>query len=159
MEERVISPAGRERIAQCPLRIGIVSTGLMMHDSLEKQQLLGLRFGVVILDEAHKARTRQGFGRDAGTPNELLAFMREIAARADHVLLGTATPIQTRPEDLWDLVNILHQGKGRFVLGNDFALWHRPGEVLPILASGLVPGSIRAAPVSSLLETAPEPEP
>jgi superfamily II DNA or RNA helicase len=133
-DERAISPAGRDQIAKCPLRIGIVSTGLMMRDSLEKQHLLGLRYGVVILDEAHKARTRQGFGRDAGTPNELLAFMREIAARADHVLLGTATPIQTRAEDLWDLMGILHQGKGQFVLGNDFAKWHRPQEALPVLS-------------------------
>lgn len=131
---RAISPAGREQIAKCPLRIGIVSTGLMMRDSLEKQHLLGLRYGLVILDEAHKARTRQGFGRDAGTPNELLAFMREMAARADHVLLGTATPIQTRSEDLWDLMGILHQGKGHFVLGNDFAKWHRPQEALPVLS-------------------------
>lgn len=131
---RAISAAGREQIARCPLRIGIVSTGLMMRDSLEKQHLLGLRFGVVILDEAHKARTRQGFGRDAGTPNELLAFMREVAARADHVLLGTATPIQTDPRDLWDLLGILHQGRGHFVLGHDLAAWHRPDEVLEILA-------------------------
>jgi hypothetical protein len=92
----------------------------------------------VILDEAHKARSRQGFGRDAGTPNELLAFMREIASRADHVLLGTATPIQTRSEDLWDLMSILQQGKGQFVLGNDFAKWHRPKEVLPILSGDQV---------------------
>lgn len=134
VDERVISPAGREQIARCPIRIGIVSTGLMMRDSLEKQHLLGLRFGLVILDEAHKARSRQGFGKDAGNPNELLAFMREISARADHVLLGTATPVQTRPEDLWDLMGILHQGKGHFVLGNDFARWHRPLEVLPILS-------------------------
>lgn len=133
-DERAISAAGREQIARCPLRIGIVSTGLMMRDSLEKQHLLGLRFGVVILDEAHKARTRQGFGRDAGTPNELLAFMREVAARADHVLLGTATPIQTDPRDLWDLLGILHQGRGHFVLGHDLAAWHRPDEVLEILA-------------------------
>lgn len=133
-EERIISPFGREQIAKCPLRIGIVSTGLMMRDSLEKQNLLGLRFGTVILDEAHKARSRQGFGKDAGSPNELLTFIREIAARSDHVLLGTATPIQTRPEDLWDLIGILHQGEGRFVLGNDFAKWHRPQEVLPILS-------------------------
>ncbi|TGP45481.1 helicase, partial [bacterium M00.F.Ca.ET.229.01.1.1] len=102
-----------------------VSTGLMMRVSLEKQHLLGMHFGVVILDEAHKARTRQGFGKEAGTPNELLAFMREIAARADHVLLGTATPIQTNPADLWDLLGILHQGPGRFVLGHDLAPWHR----------------------------------
>ncbi len=133
-DERVLSPAGREQIAHCPLRIGIVSTGLMMRDSLEKQHLLGMRFGVVILDEAHKARTRQGFGKEAGTPNELLAFMREIAARADHVLLGTATPIQTNPADLWDLLGILHQGPGRFVLGHDLAPWHRPEDVLDILA-------------------------
>ena len=135
-QERAISPTGREHVARCPLRIGIVSTGLMMRHSAEKQQLLGLRFGLVILDEAHKARTRQGFGADAGTPNELLAFMREIAARSDHVLLGTATPIQTQPQDLWDLIGILHQGRGNFVLGNDFAAWHRAGEVLGIISGG-----------------------
>jgi SNF2 family DNA or RNA helicase len=133
-DERVISPAGQEQIVKCPLRIGIVSTGLMMRDSLEKQYLLGLRFALVILDEAHKARSRQGVGREAGTPNELLEFMREVAARSDHVLLGTATPIQTKREDLWDLVGILHQGKGGFVLGHDLAKWHRPQEILPILA-------------------------
>lgn len=133
-DERVLSPGGREQIVHCPLRIGIVSTGLMMRDSLEKQHLLGMRFGVVILDEAHKARTRQGFGKEAGTPNELLAFMREIATQADHVLLGTATPIQTNPADLWGLLGILHQGPGRFVLGHDLAPWHRPDEVLDVLA-------------------------
>lgn len=133
-DECVISPAGQEYIARCPLRIGIVSTGLMMRDSLEKQYLMGLRYGVVILDEAHKARSRQGFGKEAGTPNELLSFSREIAARSDHVILGTATPIQTRPEDLWDLVSILHQGSGNFVLGNDYSNWHKPAEVLPILS-------------------------
>lgn len=133
-EGRMISSSGQEFIAKCPLRMGIVSTGLMMRDSLEKQYLLGLRYGLVILDEAHKARSRQGFGKDAGSFNELLAFIREIAARSDHVLLGTATPIQTQPEDLWDLMGILHQGRGNFVLGNDFTQWHRPDEVLPILA-------------------------
>jgi superfamily II DNA or RNA helicase len=132
--ERSISPAGAEHIAACPLRIGIVSTGLMMRDSNEKQHLLGLSYGIVILDEAHKARSRQGFGRNAGEPNELLSFITAIAARADHVLLGTATPIQTTPEDLWDLVRVLHQGKGNFVLGNDYARWHKPDEVLPILS-------------------------
>ncbi|MQV20280.1 helicase [Sinorhizobium meliloti] len=133
-DDRAISPVGREQIARCPLRIGIVSTGLMMRDSLERLHLLGLRFGLVILDEAHKARSRQGFGRDAGTPNELLAFAKAIAERSDHVLLGTATPIQTRPEDLWDLMRILHQGEGRFVLGTDFARWHQPDAVLPIIS-------------------------
>jgi superfamily II DNA or RNA helicase len=133
-EDRPISPSGWDQIARCPLRIGIVSTGLMMRDSLEKQHLLGLRFGLVILDEAHKARSRQGFGLDAGSPNELLAFTKAVAERTDHVLLGTATPIQTRPEDLWDLMRILHRGKGSFVLGRDYARWHQPDAVLPIIS-------------------------
>lgn len=131
---RTISPQGPEQIAKCPLRIGIVSTGLMLRDSPEKQHLRSLRYALAILDEAHKARSRQGFGSNAGTPNELLAFMQDVAASSDHVILGTATPIQTKPEDLWDLVRILHQGEGNFVLGHDLGKWHRPGEVLDILA-------------------------
>jgi len=40
----------------------------------------------------------------------LLSVITAIAARADHVLLGTATPIQTMLEDLSDLVRSpLHQ--------------------------------------------------
>jgi len=77
----------------------------MLRDSAEKQYLLGLRYALIILDEAHKARSRQGFGKDAGSPNELLAFMRKIAACAEHVLLG-----------------------------HDLAQWHKPSEILPILA-------------------------
>lgn len=135
-QERVISPAGPEHVISCPLRIGIISTGLMLRDSQEKINLLGLHggYGLVILDEAHKARTRQGMGKDAGTHNELLAFIRDISARSDHVILGTATPIQTQREDLWDLVRILHQGKGNFVLGGDFSEWHKPKEIIPILS-------------------------
>lgn len=131
---RAISPSGRERIARCPLRIGIVSTGLMLRDSEEKQQLLSLHYALLILDEAHKARSRQGIGPQAGSANRLLACMRELAARAEHVLLGTATPVQTHPADLWDLLGILQQGRGNFVLGNAFSPWQRPGEVLPIIA-------------------------
>jgi hypothetical protein len=87
-EGRAISPSGAEHIARCPLRIGIVSTGLMVQPSREKEFLAGLNFDLVILDEAHKARTRQGYGADAGEPNELLTFIRAVAARAQHVLLG-----------------------------------------------------------------------
>jgi hypothetical protein len=132
-EERAISPSGPEHIARCPLRIGIVSTGLMVQPSKEKDYLTGLTFALVILDEAHKARSRQGYGQDAGEPNELLAFMRAVANRAEHVLLGTATPVQTDPADLWDLVRLLNRGTSGFVLGNELAPWHHPPRVLPIL--------------------------
>lgn len=133
-EERAVSPSGPEHITRCPLRIGVISTGLMVQPSREKEYLAGLSFELVILDEAHKARTRQGYGQKAGEPNELLAFMHAVASRSDHVLLGTATPIQTRPEDLWDLVGVLHRGSGGFVLGNELAPWHSPARVLPLLS-------------------------
>ncbi len=133
-EERAISPRGPEHIARCPLRIGIVSTGLMVQSSEEKQILMGIGYGLVILDEAHKARTRQGLGADAGAPNGLLTFMLNLADRADHLLLGTATPIQTRAEDLWDLMRVLQRGSSGFVLGNALSHWHNPTRVLPILS-------------------------
>ena len=133
-EGGALSPVGCEQVAKCPLRIGVVSTGLLMRDSPERRLLKDLRFGLVILDEAHKARARQGIGKGAGEPNELLKFMLAVAEEADHVLLGTATPIQTRLEDLWDLLRILDQGKGKFVLGNGWSPWHKPELVLPILA-------------------------
>ncbi|MBK1620010.1 helicase [Lamprobacter modestohalophilus] len=132
-EERAISPSGPEQIARCPLRIGIVSTGLMIQPSREKEVLLGISYRLVILDEAHKARSRQGIGAKAGEPNALLSFMLSVANRAEHVLLGTATPIQTRAEDLWDLVRVLHRGSTGFVLGHEFSPWHNPSDVLPIL--------------------------
>jgi superfamily II DNA or RNA helicase len=133
-DERAISPSGPEHVARCPLRIGIVSTGLMVQPSKEKELLTDLTFDLVILDEAHKARSRQGYGQNAGEPNELLAFMCAVANRADHVLLGTATPIQTQAEDLWDLVRVLHRGSSGFVLGNELAPWHNPARVLPFLS-------------------------
>lgn len=144
-QERTISPAGRQHISYCPLRIGIISTGLMMRDCEEKTRLLRLRFGLVILDESHKARSQQALGKSSGEPNNLLKFMREVAGRSRHVLLGTATPIQTRADDLWDQLGILHQGDGNFVLGNDYAPWHRPKDVLPMLSGEVQITSARQA--------------
>ncbi len=60
-------------------------------------------------DEAHKARTSRGIGAKAGESNALLAFMLSLADRTEHLLLGTATPIQTQREDLWDLMRVLHR--------------------------------------------------
>ena len=59
--EIALSPKGVVAgVEKCPLRIGIVSTGLIVNgdDDGERGFLLKQRFGVVILDEAHKARAR-----------------------------------------------------------------------------------------------------
>lgn len=58
----IIKTRGPEDIARCPFRIAIVSTGLIFHDSDERQHLLERKYGTVVLDEAHRARRRGGLG-------------------------------------------------------------------------------------------------
>lgn len=136
---REIRTRGAEDIARCPAQIAIVSTGLIVHDSEECQHLLKRRFGTVVLDEAHKARCRGGLGGREDEPNNLLAFMRAIAQRSRHVLLGTATPIQTEVRELWDLLDILGRD-AEFVLGRRlFGLWSDWQRALPVLKGEIVP--------------------
>jgi len=130
---RAISPPGPEQIARCPCRIGIISTGLIIQPTQEREILSQLQFEILIQDESHKSRTKQGLGKEAGQPNALLQFMIAAAGRSKHVLLGTATPMQTDVTDLWDQLRILHQGAGRFVLGNDFSPWHFPEQVVDVV--------------------------
>ena len=116
-------------VARCPWRIGIMSTGLIVNgdDAGERGTLAKKSFGVLILDEAHKARASRGQnGRGTPEPNQLLRFMRGSAAKATHVILGTATPIQLAAAELWDLLNALGQGAPQ-VLGNaaDGSEWMR----------------------------------
>src|SRR5690606_38765496 len=51
-----IRTRGAEDIARCPYQIAIVSTGLIFHQTREREVLLSRKYGTVILDEAHKAR-------------------------------------------------------------------------------------------------------
>jgi superfamily II DNA or RNA helicase len=110
-------------VAKCPRRIGIVSTGLIVNgdDEAERGALKAKSFGVVILDEAHKARakrqTRQG--QTSTTNNNLLAFLRSVSQKAASVIIGTATPIQLDAVELWDLLDALSQGAPH-VLGTPF---------------------------------------
>jgi superfamily II DNA or RNA helicase len=115
----VIKTNGPEDIARCPFRIAIASTGLIVHDSDERQYLLERKYGTVVLDEAHKARRRGGLGLKKDEPNNLLEFMMQLAPRTKNLLLGTATPIQTAVRELWDLLLILNTGAD-FVLGREF---------------------------------------
>lgn len=115
----VISPKGPQYITKCPFQIGIVSTGLIFHASDERDALLGSSFGTVVLDEAHRARRRGALGESDKGPNNLLDFMLRVAPKTRHVLLGTATPIQTQVYELWDLLKVLNAGT-EFVLGREF---------------------------------------
>lgn len=122
-----ISGRGPEHIARCPMRIGIVSTGLIVNGDPhgEKAHLERLSFGVLVLDEAHKARARRDRSGDLDGYNLLMGFMRDAARRAVHVLLATATPIQLQAVELWDLLHLLAQGAPQ-VLGVIGSRWLDP---------------------------------
>ncbi len=129
----IIRTRGPEDVTRCPFRIAIVSTGLIFHDSDEREHLLERKFGTVVLDEAHRARRRGGLGEKKREANNLLDFMLRIAARTRNLLLGTATPIQTEVHELWDLLRILNGGAD-FVLGREFFdRWGNWERALPLV--------------------------
>ena len=81
----VIKTRGPEDIARCPFRIAIVSTGLIVHESEECRYLLERKYGMVVLDEAHKARQRGGLGESKNEPNNLLKVMLQSGTRSKHL--------------------------------------------------------------------------
>lgn len=126
-----IRTRGPEDIARCPYKIGIVSTGLITQNTKEVEYLKKVHFGTVILDEAHKARKSRALGKEP-KPGNLLKFMLDIATKADHIILGTATPIQTDPTELWDLLEILNRGS-QVVLGDITSKWRQPESSIPLI--------------------------
>ena len=125
------SQQGFRGVTACPCQIAIVSTGLITHLTDERQELLRKSFGMIILDEAHKARRKWTKGENQEAHNNLLDFMRQAAAKTRHVLLGTATPIQTDPQDLWDLIGILDQ-EVPCVLGK-YSNWSDCSKAFPLI--------------------------
>ena len=125
-EQRVEYPAtGPSGIKKCPRRAGIVSAGLVTANSEAAGILRDMSWDCVILDEAHKARRKNLKPEQRGDPadsNNLLEFMRTVAANARSVLLATATPVQLDPIEAWDLLDILAAGND-FVLGDAYSAW------------------------------------
>lgn len=128
----LIRTRGAEDVVRCPYQIGIVSTGLIFQMTPERAALLGRRFGTLILDEAHRARVSRGLGLNAGEPNNLLSFMKATAEASRHVILGTATPIQTEVSELWDLLDVLNKAADH-VLGRPGSKWRTPIQAIPVL--------------------------
>jgi superfamily II DNA or RNA helicase len=127
-----IKTRGPDDVSCCPYQIGIVSTGLIFRRTHERARLLKEAFGTLVLDEAHRARRGAGSGPNADEPNNLLSFMFEAARNSRHVILGTATPIQTDVKELWDLLEILGKG-AEHVLGKGYTRWRVPDVALPLV--------------------------
>ena len=83
-----IRTRGTEDIAK---QNAIVSTGLIFHDSEERRHLIERRYGMVILNEAHRARWRGGLGQREA--NNLLD-LRSAGGRATSC---SAPPRRSRP--------------------------------------------------------------
>lgn len=64
--------------------------------------------------------------------HNLLAFLQIAAENARHVILGTATPIQTDVSELWDLLEVLNKAADH-VLGRPYSKWHSPAAAVPVL--------------------------
>lgn len=144
----IIRGGRAEAVADCPCRVAIVSTGLVFQRAAEAEILLRRRttrgdsapFGTLILDEAHRARAQPDSSGERKA-NNLLAFMARAAARARHVLLGTATPIQTDVAELWDLLEVLDSGAGH-VLGPPLSPWRKVAEAVQVVSGQVRPRGI-----------------
>ncbi|MEZ6088222.1 MAG: phospholipase D-like domain-containing protein [Pirellulaceae bacterium] len=135
----VIKTRGPEDVVRCPFHIAIVSTGLLVHQTRERELLLERKYGTLILDEAHKARRGGGVGPKSGQPNNLLDFMLTIGPKVRNIILGTATPIQTEVQEVWDLMSILNKGAD-FVLGRElYGCWADFQRSLPVVKGDEVP--------------------
>ena len=136
---------GPEGIRKCPRKVGIVSSGLIIYGSEAALQLLNMQFDCVILDEAHHARRRNlGENRDheQAEPNNLLGFMYQLAERTGSLLMATATPVQLRPIEAWDLLDVLSRGD-ESVLGNLYSYWRDPVRALDlVMGRARLPDSI-----------------
>ena len=68
------------------------------------------RFGLLCLDEGHKARISRSTTNPEGSVTKLYKSMEAMADHCKDLIIGTATPIQTEPEEIWDLLRLLARG-------------------------------------------------
>lgn len=116
---------GIDDLKRCPRRVGLVSTGLIVHGGQAADLLAGLDYECVILDEAHRARRRnigQAHRNERAEPNNLLRFLQAVAPKTRSMLLATATPVQLDPIEAWDLLEALNRGHDG-VLGTVYSRW------------------------------------
>ena len=137
IEYPATGPAG---IRRCPRRVGIVPTSRAIFECDDARELEQLTFECIIVDEAHNAR-RQNLGPDRDAerpdPNNLLAFLYTMSTRTRSMLLATATPVQLRPVEAWDLLDVLARGS-ESVLGGPWSRWRRAEAALDLF-TGRVP--------------------
>ena len=126
-----------EDIKRCPAQIGIISTGVLTHDGDEAKALMSSNFGMIALDEGHKARVQRSMGKEKN--GNLNKAMKKLGARTRHLIIATATPIQTDNKEIWDLMKLLARSRSRdheneHVLGREGpSRWWNSNESLDLI--------------------------
>lgn len=88
----------------------LVSSHLMRRRDRHKDLLEAEPYDLVVLDEAHHARTRRENSSSGGErlrPNTLMQLMQQLRQRTNGLLLLTATPMQVSELEMWDLLALL----------------------------------------------------
>jgi SNF2 family DNA or RNA helicase len=92
----------------------LVSSHLMRRRERQGELLQAEPYDLVVLDEAHHARTRRETssadaerGGDRLRANTLMQLMRQLRTRTQGLLLLTATPMQVSELEVWDLLALL----------------------------------------------------
>ncbi|EAU70807.1 putative DEAD/H helicase [Synechococcus sp. BL107] len=88
----------------------LVSSHLMRRRDRHKDLLEAEPYDLVVLDEAHHARTRRENSSSGGErlrPNTLMQLMQQLSQRTNGLLLLTATPMQVSELEVWDLLALL----------------------------------------------------
>jgi superfamily II DNA or RNA helicase len=88
----------------------LVSSHLMRRRDRHKELLEAEPYDLVVLDEAHHARTRRENSSSGGErlrPNTLMQLMQQLRQRTKGLLLLTATPMQVSELEVYDLLALL----------------------------------------------------
>jgi hypothetical protein len=132
---------GPEGIKRCPRRFGIVPTSRAIFKCEDAEHLKAMSFECIVVDEAHNARRENlGDGRDGErpVPNHLLEFLYQMSQRTKSMLLATATPVQLRPVEAWDLLDVLSRGS-EAVLGGAWSEWRKADDALGLVMGATPP--------------------
>jgi hypothetical protein len=125
-------PITATSVLNCPRKVAIVPTSIILSAARSllnghlAQDLLTRRFSCVLWDEAHKIRRenkREPKVWQAPQMNSLYEWAMKLSARANTMILATATPVQLHPIELWDLLNVLGVNNPQ-VLGSIFSRWN-----------------------------------
>ena len=95
--------------------------------------MLRSRFGMIALDEGHKARIQRSMGKEKS--GKLYTAIKKLGARIRHLVIATATPIQTDNKEIWDLMKLLARSYDH-VLGREGpSRWWDPVESLALITA------------------------